>query len=355
MHPGMMGGPPQGPYGYGGGGQMPMQMQLGPMPGPMGALNSAAPGQLPPPAQLTPGPPMDGIPDRVDTAMSRVERHGYDTREFRPAGMAIPEGTPGYVGINGAAMNPLPGPMPPGIAYLQDQVRKYENAPGGFSPENLTWINQWYGGELFERRVPPAHMTPPAPEEMEKTWNSGWVQLVARPQGIEWNPSQPPTLAMGTNSQNQNYYIPWVNEDPSSKYPDGMKPSLQWFPQQQMPYEAQPVVVGQGEEQFTETKFLLRKVTWYVPDGVELGLPRLPVKVFGIPPKDDPGVEKPKPHYPTVKFDAAVDVGGLEKDPQQIQMREQWLSQERRDMKEEYKRQAKLTEDRGRGCAEALI
>lgn len=271
------------------------------------------------------------------------DRSGQQAVEYRPAALPFPPGSPAGIGLGAGASERT---VAPGLKYLADQVRTYEGMQEGFRPEQLGWVQQWCKGELFAHRSAPDGVRWQSREEEDRYWNSGWMKVVAMPDGYHWLPCEPPNVAKGMSLSGDPYYIPWVLPDPMEAYPDAQEPGLQWYPRKEMPYDPQPVIVGQGEEDFYPTKRILKKITWYVPDGVEVGLPRLPVKVFGIPPPDV--MPKPKREYSDTG--GAVDLVGLREDPRF----HQHIENERREILKEYKHQAKHTQDRGVECANAL-
>lgn len=226
----------------------------------------------------------------------------------------------------------------PGIAYLEEQVRR-----SGYSPPQLDWCNSWHPGEARGQNGPGEGTTWQTREEEERMWNSGWMGINATPGGIDYFPTMPPTLAKGKNFLDQEYYIPWVPPDPMSRYPEAMEPNLQWVSRKEVPYEPEPRIVDTGSEPFTRTRRLLKKITWYVPDGVDVGPPRLPVKVFGTPPPDS----LPQPKREHTKVEGAVDLTGLEKLPEYQEM----VSAERRYLLDNYAHQAKRDRETASNCA----
>lgn len=226
----------------------------------------------------------------------------------------------------------------PGIRYLEEQVRR-----SGYSPAQLDWCNEWHRGEARGQNGPGDGTTWQTREEEERMWNSGWMGINATPGGIDYFPTMPPPLAKGENCIGQEYYIPWVPPDPMSRYPEAMKPDLQWISRKEVPYEPEPVIVDTGSEPFTKTRRILKKITWYIPDGVDVGPPRLPVKVFGTPPPD----AHPQKKQDFTVAEGAVDLTGL----QNLQEYKDAVAGERRYLLDEYNKQAKVDRERASSCA----
>lgn len=273
------------------------------------------------------------------------ERVGLFPVEQRPTPLPYPVGSPGGVGLGSG---PRPQQLPPGLQYLAEQVKAYEDVPGGFKPLDLGWVHEWHKGELFAHRGVPDNIRWQTREEEERHWNSGWLRMVLTPKGYEWLPCEPPGVARGEAISGDPYYIPWVLPDPMQGNTDAQHPGLVWYARQNVPYDPQPRILGRGTEEFTKTRRILKKITWYVPEDVEVGPPRLPVKIFGRPPPD----VMPRPrHKEVVDTSDAVDLTGLRESPAY----KEHLAYERRALQAEYKRQAQLTKDEGRHCANALV
>lgn len=149
-------------------------------------------------------------------------------------------------------------------------------------------------------------LLPTADSQIE---NGVWHSIVTTPEGNYMNPSAGPPMAYAVDS-----WIPWLPQDPhiSHGYHDG---KFMWYPPKEAPFpDPNPErVLNKGIDQFVQTRRVLKKITWYVPDGVEFqgGVPRVPVKIYGdIPPKP-PEATRPKlEHVADPEEDHAVHVDG---------------------------------------------
>lgn len=282
------------------------------------------------------------------------DRVGLRPVELQPAPLPLHRSSPSCdIGL-GSGSIPKP-PRPAGDQFLYEQFQKYENEEaykqgiGPWKPGELAWMGEWYQAGQFAHRAAPDGIRWQSREEEDRVWNSAWMSVKADPTGYAWTPCAPPNVAKGETLHGQPYYIPWVLPDPGQNYPEAQTPGLQWYPRKEIPYDPQPKVIGQGREEFTKTKRILKKITWYVPEGQEVGLPRLPVKVFGVPPPD----AMPKPKYSGMRDqeEVAMDIEGMMKHPEYLEH----IRNERMAMHAEYKQVHHENKLHGSNCANALV
>merc|ERR1719456_370066 len=110
-------------------------------------------------------------------------------------------------------------------------------------------------------------------------------------------------------------WIPWLPADPQLCHGENAgEVKYMWYPPKELPFPDpnNERVLNKGTDDFVKTTRVLKKITWYVPDGVEFkgGLPRVPVKIYGeVPPKQPP---PPKPKLEAVADPADEHLVGVD-------------------------------------------